>query len=45
MTWMTRPMPTMMWMSGSLRMEVMIVIESLSLDIKFRIKNMSLGII
>jgi hypothetical protein len=38
-------MPTMMWMSGSLRMEVMIVIESLSLDLKFRIKNMSLGII
>jgi hypothetical protein len=34
MTWATRPRPTMMWMSGFLRMEVVIVIETLSLGLK-----------
>jgi hypothetical protein len=38
-------MSTMTWMSGFSRMEVMIMIESLSLGLKFRIENTSLGII
>jgi hypothetical protein len=42
---MTRPMPTMMWMRGFPKMEVMIVIESLSMSFQFRTKNKSLGII
>jgi hypothetical protein len=45
MTWLTWPMLTMMWTSGFLRMEVMIMIESLSLGLMFRIKNKSLGVI
>jgi hypothetical protein len=35
----------MTWMSGSLRMAAMIVIESLSLSLKLRNKNKSLGVI
>jgi hypothetical protein len=35
----------MTWMSGSLRMEATIEIESSSLSLKFRIKNKSLGFI
>jgi hypothetical protein len=31
----------MTWTSGTLRMEVMTVIESLGLELKFRIKNKS----
>jgi hypothetical protein len=38
-------MLTTMWTSGFLRMEVMIMIESLSLGLMFRIKNKSLGVI
>jgi hypothetical protein len=35
----------MTWISGSLRMEAMIEIESSSLSLKFRTKNKSLGVI
>jgi hypothetical protein len=45
MTWMTRPLPTTMWMSGFPKMEVLIMIESLSLGLMFRNNNKSLGII
>jgi hypothetical protein len=38
-------MPTTIWMSGFLRTEVVIMIESLSLGLMFRIKNKSLGIV
>jgi hypothetical protein len=45
MTWTTQLRSTTMWTSGSPRVGVMIEIESLSLDFKFRIRNNSLGVI
>jgi hypothetical protein len=42
-TWMTQPFPTMMWMSGFPKIEVML--ESSMIGLKIRNKNKSLGII